>query len=720
MEELKLRPVEEIEHFSGNGQAAQPSALTNLRDPKLYFNRELSWVKFNERVLEEAEKAEHPLLERLKFISIFSSNLDEFFMIRVAGLKEQVNAHIYQRTPDGLTPSQQIQKISEMLHPLVRRQGNCLKEDILKQLKQEGVRIWEYDALNPTQRKHANTYFNKQIFPLLTPLAIDNAHPFPKVRGLGLNLLVELRDPFSESRETKLAVVPIPRIVPRFIAVKDENTPEFVALEEVVAANLGQLFPNMNILEVSLFRVTRNADLDISEAEADDLLKLIERELRKRRLGTIVRLEVTDQTSQSNVDFLAKRMGLEPHDIYRIPSFLGLDSFMQLVSKVDRPGLKDAPFTPALNLQVTQSEDIFAAIRKGDILLHHPYDSFNPVIEYLKAAARDPNVLAIKMTLYRTSGDSRIVRALKEAAANGIQVTALIELKARFDEEANITWARELERAGVNVAYGLIGLKTHCKLALVVRREPQGIQRYIHLSTGNYNEKTATLYTDIGMFTCDEQIGQDTSEVFNLLTGYSNQEQWRKLFVSPINMRQNFKRLIATCIQHHTPEAPSRIRLVMNSLVDPDMIRALYKASMKGVQVECVTRGICCLRPGVPGISDNIRVISIVGRFLEHPRIFSFAYNGQEKIYTGSADWMQRNLNRRIEVVFPVSDKNLKRRLSGILDVSLNDNVLARELQPDGTYRHREPEKGEVLLNSQLRFIRNATKRQQRIDTTLN
>jgi len=697
---------------SPNGRAVDLSA------PEYYFNREISWVRFNERVLEEAESPHHPLLERLKFASIFSSNLDEFFMIRVAGLKEQVNANIYTRSFDGKTPREQISGISELLGPLVRRQSQVMNDHILPQLEREGVRIRRYEALTVSQRKEVNAYFKEKVFPVLTPLAIDHSHPFPKVRSLDLNLLVQLRAPFEQGEE-KLAVVPIPRVVPRFYLFEKGDESEFILTGSIIEANLESLFPNMRVLNVSMFRVTRNADLDISEAEADDLLKLIERELRKRRLGTIVRLEVTHTMSEDNLAFLKERMGLHDEDIFRIETYLGLHSFMQIYGDVDTDILKDPPFTPALHPQFVDSQDPFEAIRKRDILLHHPYDSFNPVVELIEAAAKDPDTLAIKMTLYRTSGRSLIVRALKEAAANGKQVTALIELKARFDEEANIIWAKELEQAGVNVAYGLLGLKTHCKLALVTRREGDTIRQYCHLSTGNYNEKTAQIYTDFGYFTCDPDFGRDVGEVFNLLTGYSRQEQWRKLLIAPITMRPGFLRLIAQCIEHHSEETPSRIRVVMNSLVDPEMIRGLYRASQAGVTVECIVRGICCLRPGLPGVSEHIVVRSIVGRFLEHTRVFSFEFNNEQHLYTGSADWMQRNLNRRIESTFPIQEPELLDYLNSVNDLMMQDNFMARELQPDGTYSLlRDSLAGEPEVVTQDQLLRRSLQRQERIDTT--
>ena len=611
----------------------------NLKNPDLYFNRELSWLKFNERVLEEAMDTHHPLIERMKFLSIFSSNLDEFYMIRVAGLKEQIAADIHELPADGMRPEEVLAEIAKKVHKDVSKQSRILLEDVYPKLRKKGIRIRYYNTLTSTQKEELRDYFKEKIFPVLTPLAIDPAHPFPALRSLGLNFFIELRDPLQK-REAKVAVLPIPAILPRFIPLPGKNPGDHLLLEDLIKPHLDMLFPNMKILHANVFRITRNADFDLSEAEADDLLKLIEKELRKRRLGTVIRLEVSDKIRPESRKFLQEITGLSENDIFDISGPLDLAAFMYLLG-LDYPQLKDAPFTPALNPQVTRSTSIFSAIRKGDIMLYHPYDSFHHVVDLVQEAAVDPKTLAIKITLYRTSGRSPIVAAMKEAAARGKQVTALIELKARFDEENNIVWAKQLERVGVNVVYGLLGLKTHCKILMIVRQEEGEIRRYIHLATGNYNDKTAKIYTDIGLMTCNEDIGKDASDLFNLLTGYSRQQTWRKLFLAPLTLRSNLVKLIQEAMASHSKSNPSRIRMVMNSLVDPGMIQWLYKASMKGVRVDLVVRGICCLRPGLKGVSENIHVRSIVGRFLEHPRVFHFKYGDEEKIYMGSADLMQ-------------------------------------------------------------------------------
>jgi polyphosphate kinase len=687
----------------------------NLKNPKLYFNRELSWVKFNERVLEEAKDTSQPLLERLKFTAIFSSNLDEFFMIRVAGVQDQMDAGISEMAPDALTPEQQLAQISEEVHRQVEQQSKVLLDDILPGLRRAGIRIRNFSTLTAAQKQELKDHFKYKIFPVLTPLAIDTAHPFPQLRSLGINLLVDLKAQNSR-KEAQVAVVPVPGILDRFIPLPGKDSRDFVLLEDVIKNHLEYLFPNMRILKVTEFRITRNADIEVSEAEADDLLKQIERELRKRRLGTVIRLEVSEEMSLENRNFLREMTDLRDSDIYNIEGPLDLASFMFLHG-LDVPELKDPPFTPALKPRITEASDIFAAIRKHDILIHHPYQSFQHVIELVQEAARDPQVLAIKQTLYRTSGKSPIVAALKDAANNGKQVTALIELKARFDEETNIVWARELERVGVNVIYGLLGLKTHCKILLIVRQEEGEIRRYVHMGTGNYNARTARIYTDFSLLTCDPAIGKDASELFNYLTGFSGQQEWRQLVVAPVNMREILAGLINDCIKSHSDKTPSRIRMVMNSLVDPDMIQLLYKASNKGVKIDLLVRGICCLRPGVKGVSENIHVRSIVGRFLEHPRVYQFQFGGENMIYMGSADLMQRNLNRRVELCFPVNDPLLLERVVKVLDIQFADNVKARLLDEDGNYHRAVRKPGEAEVHSQQIFLDMAMATQREIDT---
>lgn len=687
----------------------------NIKDPKYYINRELSWLKFNDRVLEEAMCEAHPLLERLKFISIFSSNLDEFYMIRVAGLKDQIHAGVHDIAADGLEPEELVQRISVHVHQAVSLQADILQNDILPQLRKKGIRLRAVNSIRNIQREYLKQYFHEKVYPLLTPLAIDPAHPFPQLKGLGLNLFVELRMPYH--KEKKVAVIHIPPILPRFISLPTDNgIHDFVVIEDLIRKHVNVLFPNMKVVNISEFRITRNADLDLSEAEADDLLKLIERELRKRRLGTVIRLEISQEMSKNNREFLKQMAGLKSEDIYDIPTYLDLSAFMHLNS-LNLPELKDQKFTPALNQHVIKHRNIFEAIKEGDILLHHPYDSFNHVIDFVHEAANDPNVLAIKQTLYRTSGKSPIVSALKQAVENGKQVTALIELKARFDEENNIGWAKELDRAGVNVVYGLLGLKTHCKICMVVRQEEDAIRRYLHLSTGNYNATTAKIYTDLGMLTCDYEMGMDASGLFNLITGYSLQDKWNKFLIAPATLRKEMVRLIRNCVNHHRDEDPSHIIMVINSLVDPNMIRELYKASMKGIKIELIIRGICCLIPGIKGISENIVVKSIVGRFLEHCRIFYFKHQGQTQIYLGSADLMQRNLNRRVELVFPVTDPRIKHHVWEIIHALRNDNMKSRYMLPDGSYTLKKPAPDETPFNVHEVLLKESLESQKSLDT---
>jgi polyphosphate kinase len=684
-----------------------------------FFNREISWLKFNERVLEEAEDQTNPLLERLKFLSIFMSNLDEFFMIRVAGVNEQISAQITERTADNLNPNEQLQAIYQHIEPLQKRHGHVLSQVIIPQLAEKEIFFRKYADLNTSQQSFLLHFFNDKLFPILTPLAVDSSHPTPQLRSLFINLLVELKSPLQPNTP-KLAFVPVPNVLPRFIIFNNDKNYEIILLEDIVAAHLPYLFPNLELVSVSYFRLTRNADLQIAEEEADDLLKLIERELRKRRLGTIIRMEVGPGMSPNLVQFLKEEFELDDTDIYHYDGYLAVNQFMQLMSLIDRADLKDSPFTAALHPVVIKSRDIFEAIKQQDILLIQPYDSFNPVIELLKSAAIDPNVLAIKQTLYRTSGKSPIVAALKEAAERGKEVTALIELKARFDEENNISWAKELEKSGVNVVYGMVGLKVHCKVCLILRNENEHIQTYLHLGTGNYNERTAGIYTDISLFTADRELGADIAELFNVLTGFSLQTKWRHIWVSPITLRDNCVRLIYQCIEHHTAEQPASIQIIMNSLVDPDMIELLYKASQVGVKIELIVRGICCLVPGLAGVSENITVRSIVGRFLEHARILHFHFNGASYLYAGSADWMQRNLNRRVEVMFPIRDALAQRALLDYLQVMFSDNLKSRFLDSTGAYRKASLENLEDQFSAQHYMMELAKSKQQAIDTTLN
>ncbi len=692
-------------------------SIKKVKPNEMFFNRELSWIQFNYRVLEEAQDKSNPLLERLKFCAIFISNLDEFFMIRVAGLKEQIKAQLHKKTTDGMTAEEQIHKLSQSLVPILQQHNQTLYYEILPSLEKEKVRILKVNDLTNEQKKFVYNYFVEKIFPVVTPLAIDPSHPFPKLRNLNLNLIVEL---FNENNEQEplVSVIPVPSILPSVIFLKTRDSYDFVLLEDVISEYLEDFFPGMKILNVSKFKITRNADLDISEAEADDLLKLIEKELRKRNLGSVIRLEMTQNISNYSKQILLESLNeLNEKDIYIKEHLIDPNALWEIYKTVDKPHLKDEPFTPSLNPIIAKSENIFEAIKSKDILLWQPYESFNHVVDLIKEAANDPNVLAIKITLYRTSGSkSPIVGALKEAVIRGKNVTALIELKARFDEQKNITWARELESEGVNVVYGVMGLKTHCKVCLIVRKEGDDIRNYVHLSTGNYNEISARIYTDISLLTCNPEITKDVSELYNLLTGYSKQQEWRKILVAPVSMRNQFKEMIINCIKFHSTENPSSITIIMNSLVDPEMIKMLYCASNKGIKIQLLIRGICCLVPGVEGLSENISVRSIVGRFLEHSRIYLFEYNKEKKIYCGSADWMERNLDRRVEVAFPILDKDNQERILEILDIFFKGNVKARYLKSDGLYYHYDLTKDKPF-NAQAKFIELAELQQKYIDT---
>ncbi len=686
----------------------------DLNDPQYYINRELSWLEFNSRVLHEACDPRTLLLERLKFLAIFSANLDEFFMVRIAALKQQVEAKVAQLTPDGRTPQKQLDDVRSTLTPLFTKQHQQFEEVLQPLLASHGIHILDYINLNQKQRTYLDNYFEEQIFPVLTPLAVDPSHPFPFISNLSLNLAVVVKNPDTE--EEFFARVKVPSVLPRFLPIPPElgisetgQTAHWtgVPLEQAIAHNLEFLFPGMNIQEYHPFRITRDADLALEEDEADDLLLAIEQELRKRRMGgTPVRLEIKSHTPDPIRSRLLQDLDLTENDVYEVDGLLGLRDLMYFMA-LPLPELKEPPRQsvvpsrlqrlrePSLNsdaLELEEGQDFFAVIREKDLLVHHPYQSFSStVVRFITHAAHDPNVLAIKMTLYRTSGDSPIVKALIAAAENGKQVSVLVELKARFDEENNIYWARSLERVGVHVVYGLVGLKTHCKTVMVVRREKDRMRRYVHIGTGNYNPKTARLYTDLGLFSCREELGADITDLFNFLTGYSRQKSYREVLVAPVNMRDRFLALIHREIENVQNGFSGRIVAKMNSLVDPQIIATLYEASRAGVQMDLIIRGICCLRPGLKDISENIRVISIIGRFLEHSRIYYFHNNGQEEIYIGSADWMSRNLDRRVEVITPIKDPDIAKDLQEILGIMLADNRQAWELQPDGNYIQRRP-----------------------------
>lgn len=650
------------------------------------LNRELSWIEFNRRVLDEALDPSLPLLERLKFLAIFSTNLDEFFMVRVSGLQEQLEANPMMLSPDGYTPASQLRLISERLRPLVDLQMRCLSEQILPGLENFGVRILPYGKLTNDQREEMRTFYNERVFPVLTPLSVDPTHPFPYISNVSLNLgTLVIPEDAELAEEPRFARVKLPPNVPRLIPVSDSGY-TFVLLEEVIAAHIETLFPGMRVLECQPFRITRDADIEIEEDEAGDLLKTVEQQLRQRRFGFGVRLEVANGMSPHMVKLLRHSLEMEEQDLYTIDGPIYVPDLMALY-KLDLAELKDVPFNPVTPPALVTKESIFDVVRHQDVLLHHPYESFAPIVEFLRSAARDPNVLAIKQTLYRVGTASPIVEALIEAAERGKQVAVLVELKARFDEENNIIWARRLEQAGVHVVYGVLGLKTHAKLALVVRQEKNTLRRYCHLGTGNYNPVTARVYTDLGLLTADPDFGADVSDLFNFLTGFSRQSRYRKLLVAPVSLRKAIVELIRREVENHRKGLPAGITAKFNSLTDTEMIEELYSASREGVPIDMLVRGICCLRPGLEGRSDNIRVGSLVGRFLEHSRVYRFINGGNERIYLGSADLMNRNLDRRVEVLFPIEDEKLKDRLrTEVLDSFFADNVKMRVLESDGSY----------------------------------
>lgn len=680
-------------------EAPAAAPAYDLRDPYLYLNRELSWLEFNRRVLDEAHDMRHPLLERVKFLAIFSTNLAEFFMIRVSGLKDQLAAGVTSTLADGMHPAEQLAAIRERVLPMQHEQRRYYHECILPELAEAGIEVLHYGQLALEEQDQLRLYFIDEVLPVVTPLAFDPGRPFPHISNLSLNLAVSVSGPSGEQR---FARIKMPTSLPRLVPVTSSQ--RFVWLEDVIAANLGLLFPGHDVIESYSFQVIRDADLEIQEDEAPDLLETIEEGLRLRQFGPVVRLNVDHDMPESMMRLLMENLEVDPEDVYSLRPPLAMGSLWALAG-LDRPDLKDPPVLPATPPQMRDlktTDAIFAAIRSADILFHHPYDSFKSVLDFINAAATDPNVLAIKQTLYRVGRNSPAVRSLLEAQRNGKQVAVLVELKARFDEESNIGWAKALEAAGVHVVYGLLGLKTHSKITLVVRKEDGGLRRYLHLATGNYNAVTAGIYTDIGVLTCDPDMGADATELFNTLTGYSTQQSYRSLLVAPGSMRERFEALVEREIEHARAGRPAGMVFKMNSLVDERLIRRLYRASQAGVSIDMIVRGICCLRPGVPGVSDNIRVISIVGRFLEHSRIYYFENGGQPEAYLGSADLMPRNLDRRVEIIFPVKDPALRTYLRhGVLAVDLANNTRARELQPDGSYVCREPRPGEPEIDSQ-------------------
>ncbi len=672
-------------------------------DPSLFINRELSWLEFNARVLHEAFDPRNRLLERLKFLAIFSTNLDEFYMVRVAGLRRQIAAGVQHLPPDGMSPTEQLKAILQRVSELMELQRKCLSDVLLPELEQHGIKLVGMNELTPEEWQRLDHFFETDVFPVLTPLAVDPGHPFPYISNLSLSLAVQITDPATGA--SRFARVKVPKSLPRWIPFGRAN--QFVPLEQVIGANLGALFPGMEIKGFNTFRVTRYSDLELAHSdEDDDLLTIIEESVFQRRFAEVVRVEVERGTPPDLRDLLLQELledqppempALTESDLVETGPLLDLGDLMWLAT-LDIAALRDTPFVPATPVELKDSRSIFDAIREKDILVHHPFDSFPASVEnFLTSAAVDPNVLAIKMTLYRTSGDTAIVQALTEAAQRGKQVAVLIELQARFDEVNNITWARTLEGFGVHVAYGLPGLKTHTKTALVVRRDPDGIRRYSHIGSGNYNQHTARIYTDIGLLTASPSIGADLTDIFNALTGFSHQSEYRTLLVAPANMRKRFTDMVKREADNARAGKPARIIAKMNALVDPEIIQHLYDASQAGVNIDLIVRGICCLRPGLPGVSDRIKVISIVGRFLEHSRIYYFANNGDEELYFGSADWMPRNFDRRVEVITPIEDRSLHPRVCSLLETCLADNREAWDLASDGTYTQRKPGRGPVI-----------------------
>lgn len=672
-------------------------------DPKNYVNRELSWLEFDQRILEEARDKSLPLFERLKFLSITASNLDEFFMVRVASLKDMVHAGYKKRDIAGMKPEEQLKKIGERTHLLVALQYSTYNRSLLPALKQNGLRIVSrHEELSEREGRFVDTYFHDNIYPVLTPMAVDSSRPFPLIHNKSLNIAALLQKKSGEE-ELDFAMVQVPSVLPRFIEIPSEEGRAVVLLEEVIERNIHLLFLNYDVICAHPFRIMRNADLSIDEEEAEDLLKEIEKQLKKRQWGEAIRLEVEENMDKRLLNRLKKELAVHSADIYEINGPLDLTFLMKMYGLDGFDHLKIPKYTPQVHPAFAGGEDIFSCIRKGDILMHHPYESFDPVVDFVKQAARDPEVLAIKQTLYRVSGHSPIVAALAEAADNGKQVSVLVELKARFDEENNINWAKMLEKAGCHVIYGLVGLKTHSKITLVVRREEEGIRRYVHLGTGNYNDSTAKLYTDCGLFTCSPEIGEDATAVFNMLSGYSEPLAWNRLAVAPLWLRNRFLRLIGREAAWAKEGGKARIIAKVNSLCDQEIIASLYEASCAGVKVDLIVRGICCLRAGVPGLSENISVRSIVGNFLEHSRIFYFENGGEPEVYMGSADWMPRNLDRRVEIMFPILEEKLKEKAIHILQVQLEDNLKAHVLRPDGSYE-KPDRRGKAPIGAQDTF----------------
>ena len=689
--------------------------------PEYYYNRELSWVAFDHRVLGEARDKSLPLFERLKFLSITASNLDEFFMVRVASLKDMVNAGYKKKDIAGMTAQEQLEAVNKATHELVNMQYSTYNRSLIPLLGQNGLQVIEkHEELEEEDKKFVDRYFQDNVYPVLTPMAVDSSRPFPLIRNKSLNLgaLVSRKENNSvlkkhlfkrsaAAKELEFATVQVPSVLPRIVSLPDgkDGCKRVILLEQIIERNMDKLFLNYDIECVYPFRIMRNADFSLEEEEAADLLKEIEKQLKQRQWGQVIRLEVEDGINERLLSFIQKELCVEEQDIYEIPGPLDLTFLMKMYGMSGFDHLKTPPYVPQLVDGLAPDCNLFDEIRQRDILLHHPYETFAPVVDFIKQASRDPEVLAIKQTLYRVSGNSPIIAALSQAAENGKQVTVLVELKARFDEENNIVWAKKLEKAGCHVIYGLVGLKTHCKITLVVRREEEGIRRYVHLGTGNYNDSTAKLYTDCGILTCNEAIGEDATAVFNMLSGYSEPLSWNHLALAPLWLKDKFLYLINREKDNAKQNRPAHIIAKMNSLCDPDVIRALYEAAAAGVKIDLIVRGICCLRTGVEGTNDNISVRSIVGNFLEHARIFYFENGGNPELYMGSADWMPRNLERRVEILFPVLNPELKEKVWHILDVQMRDTVKAQLLKPDGTYE-KVDKRGKVLCNAQEEFCK--------------
>ena len=704
MQETSLKvSVEEPDAPVVSGATEQPARERS--DPRNFINRELSWLEFNRRVLEEAQDPTQPLIERVKFLNIFRSNLDEFFEIRVAGIKQQIESETSEVGPDGLSPTETFNSIQRVARELVATEYKLWKEEILPELTKNGIRVQEVAELNAKRAAWAQRYFQEEVFPMLTPLAVDASHPFPQLLNKSHNLLVRAKA--QRGGEPLHAIVQVPRVIPRLIALprgKDEPW-TYIYLASLIKHHIAELFPGLILEGVHAFRVTRNSDLYIDDEEAENLLRTIEQELRRSSRGDAVRLEVEADCPKDFRDLLLEFFDLTEADVYKLDGPLSMTHLVPLITNDAFAKLRDRPFQPARDPALPAHADVFEVMRRQDILLHHPYDSFDPIVEFIEEAARDPQVLAIKITLYRTSGDSPIVEALIEAANAGKQVTAVVELRARFDEAANIQWARRLEEAGAHVIYGVVGLKTHCKALLIVRRDTDRLRHYVHLGTGNYHSRTARIYTDFSFLTCEAELTDEVAIVFNTLTGLSGYPGLKKLMVAPFDMKQRLLKLIEREREHALAGRPGRIIAKLNSLVDQEIIEKLYEASQAEVEIDLIVRGICCLRPKIPGLSENIRVFSIVGRFLEHSRIYYFDNAGQAEVFLASADWMPRNFLRRIEIAFPLSEAALRDRIiNEVLPNFLHDRVKSRELQPDGSYRRLKPEGKEPRAQAQWHF----------------